>query len=113
MSLVPIPTLDQLAAEPARAAQLPPEVARDLLPRVIGLQTALLARALEVPASGNGRAEAPREDRLLTVGEAARKLRISKDQIYRKPFPFTVRLGRQLRFSERGIEGYIRARQGR
>jgi predicted DNA-binding transcriptional regulator AlpA len=49
-------------------------------------------------------------DQLLTVSEAADKLRTSKDWLYRhwKTLPFTVRLSpRQLRFSAQGIERYI------
>ena len=51
-------------------------------------------------------------DRLLTVAEAARKLACTKDYLYRnsRRLPFVVRNGRQLRFSERGIERYIRQR---
>lgn len=114
MSAVPIPSLDQLVADPARAHDLLPEAARDLLVQVVGLQTVLLARALSTPAGGNGQPEG-QEDRLLTVEEAARKLGLSRDYIYRhaKTFSFTVRLGSRLRFSERGIERYIRQRQGR
>lgn len=112
MSLQAVPSLDQLAADPGRVRDLPPEVARDLLPRVIGLQTALLAQALS--ASGGNGAEAP-TDRLLTVEEAAQKLGLSKDYLYRhaKTLPFTVRLGSRLRFSERGVERWVRSRQGR
>lgn len=55
------------------------------------------------------------KDRLLTVEEAAQKLGRSKDWLYRHAgrLPFTVRDGRLLRFSEQGIERYIRQRQGR
>ena len=58
--------------------------------------------------SGNG-------DRLLTVEEAAPKLGTSVDHLYRhaKNYPFTVRNGRALRFSEVGIERFIRQRMGR
>jgi excisionase family DNA binding protein len=52
-------------------------------------------------------------DRLLTVEEAAEKLSMTKDYLYRtsKKLPFTVRTGRkQLRFSLLGIERYIKQR---
>jgi len=115
MSLTPLPTLDELAADPARVRDLPPEAARDLLLRVVGLQTTLLAQAFSPSASGDGQPEAPAEDRLLAVKEAAGKLGVSTDWLYRRAtnLPFTVRLGRQLRFSERGVERWIRQRQGR
>jgi excisionase family DNA binding protein len=49
-------------------------------------------------------------DKLLTVDEAAARLKCSSDWLYRraKRLPFTVRIGRNLRFSERGIEEAIR-----
>lgn len=114
MSLTPLPTLDQLVADPGRARELPAEVARDLLARLAGLQTVLLAQAFSAPADRNGQPEG-QEDRLLTVEEAARNLHLSEDYLYRnaRKLPFTVRIGRQVRFSLRGIERYIRQRQGR
>ena len=112
MSLTPLPTLDELAAHPERAQELPPEVARDLLARLAPLQTVLLAQAIR-PLACQG--EPQGEDRLLTVEEAAKKLGLSTDWLYRRAgkLLFTVRLGRQLRFSERGLDRYIRQRQGR
>ena len=52
-----------------------------------------------------------RRDRLLNVEE---KLGVKPDWLYRhhKDLPFTVRHGRLLRFSELGIEDYIRRRLG-
>lgn len=53
-------------------------------------------------------------DRLLTVGEAARKLQVSKDWIYRnhKRLQFATKLGpKNVRCSERGIEKWITARR--
>jgi excisionase family DNA binding protein len=110
--LGPSLTLDELVRDPARTRDLPPEVARDLLARLAPLLTLLLAQAFQ---GANGAPEGSAEDRLLTVAEAARKLGMSKDWCYRqaKRLPFAVRIGRQLRFSERGVERYIRQRQGR
>jgi len=115
MSLTPLPTLDELAAHPERAQELPPEAARDLLARLAPLQTVLLAQAIRPPAGANGQGEPEGQGDLLTVEEAARKLRVSTDWLYRRAgkLPFTVRLGRQLRFSEWGLDRYIRQRQGR
>ena len=50
-----------------------------------------------------------------SVEEAARKLGKSKDHLYRHAgdYPFTVRDGSSLRFSEQGIEKFIRQRVGR
>ncbi len=115
MSLAPVPSLDELAAHPERVQELPPEAARDFLVKIAGLQPLLLAQALS-PTNGTGQAEAPAEDRLLTVEEAAAKLAVSKDWLYRRAgkLPFTIRHGPgQVRFSSQGIERYIRQRQGR
>lgn len=55
------------------------------------------------------------EDRLLDVKEAAKRLAISKDTLYRKAsnLPFTVRIGGNVRFSAQGISRFIATRQGR
>ncbi len=83
MSPTPLPTLDQLMADPARVRDLPPEMARDLLLRLIGLQTALLAQAFSPSPGGDGQPEAPPpEDRLLTAKEAAARLGIPAPRIY-------------------------------
>jgi len=113
VSLTPLPTLDQLASDPGKATALPLDVAEKLLAQVHVIEGALLARLLAARSQGNG--EALAGDRLLNVEEAARKLGMSEDWCYRqaKRLPFVVRNGRQLRFSERGIERYIRQRQGR
>jgi len=54
-------------------------------------------------------------DRLLGVEEAAGRLSVSPDTLYRKAkdFPFTVRLGHLVRFSSAGIDRFLRTRQGR
>ena len=53
-------------------------------------------------------------DTLLTVEEAAAKLKCSQDWLYRKSkqLPYAVRVGRSLRFSLKGIEADIRSRMG-
>ncbi len=112
MSLTPVPSLDELAANPERAADIPPGTAAALLARLAGLQPVLLARALAPAGDGDG-AAAP--DRLLTVKEAAEQLGHSADWLYRHApkLPFTVRTGRDVRFSAAGLARWIRNRQGR
>lgn len=53
------------------------------------------------------------EDRLLNVEEAAERLGMSTDYLYRHKdkFPFTRRMGRKLLFSSVGIDAYIRQRR--
>lgn len=107
--------LTDLLQNPARVNEIPPEVIPALLAQLAALQSALTARLLALPLN-NGQPEARAEDRLLSVEAAAERLGTSKDYLYRnaKRLPFTVHLGpRQLRFSARGIERYIRQRQGR
>lgn len=92
-------------------------------PRLLGdlerLKASLWARTMSPLATHNGLSGTTRAadgDQLLTVEEAAEKLSVPKDWIYRRAgkLPFTVRLGpRHLRFSARGIEKFIRQRQGR
>jgi predicted DNA-binding transcriptional regulator AlpA len=79
----------------------------DLIARVEALKARLYARL----TSANSPSAAIR-DRLLNVKEAAQKLRRSSDWLYRhgSELPFVVREGRLLRFSEQGIEEYIRRR---
>jgi predicted DNA-binding transcriptional regulator AlpA len=112
--LAPVPSLDELAANPERAAEISPAAAAALLTRVAGLQPVLLARALATAGDG-GHDGAPSADRLLTVKQAAAQLGHSEDWLYRHAakFPFTVRTGRDVRFSAAGLARWIRNRQGR
>jgi predicted DNA-binding transcriptional regulator AlpA len=72
---------------------------------------ALLTSRLTAPTP-----TAPEKDQLLTAHEAAKRLALSPDTLYRKArnLPFTVKLpGRQTRFSSLGIDRFLRSRQGR
>ena len=111
MSQVAIPKLGDLIADPRKVSILPPEAVPEIRGELARLDTLLLARLL----SADGSSDADRAgdgDRLLNAKEAAAKLGASQDYLYRysSRFPFTVRLGRHLRFSEAGIERYIRQR---
>lgn len=111
MTPVSIPTLDALAADPALACDLPPETAEALMCRALAVQTALWTRCLTA-RTHTGPAE---PDSLLDVDAAAKRLNVSTNWIYRRvdKLPFVVRAGRLLRCSSRGIDEYIRRRQGR
>ena len=82
-------------------------ISHEELPRLLGdleeLKATALARLIAPPA-------AQTSDRLLDVEEAAERLGVSRDYIYRnhRRFPFTRREGRSLRFSDQGIERYLR-----
>lgn len=103
------PTLDEIAHDPGRAAGLLTEERARLLARALAVVGALAAPAV----SHNG--SAPAEDRLLDVEETARRLGVSTDYVYRhhSTWPFTVRRGRKLGFSEQGLADYLRREQER
>jgi excisionase family DNA binding protein len=62
-----------------------------------------------------GAQEPSRTDALLTAEDVAKRLNCSKDYIYRhaKQYPFMIREGRHVRFSQLGLDRYIKQRQGR
>jgi len=85
-----------------------------LLAQLAAAQGALAARLL---ASGGNVAHSNSGHRgkLLDVSQAAEQLGKTADWLYRNKnkLPFTVRVGRSLRFSEAGLEKWIRSRSGR
>jgi excisionase family DNA binding protein len=111
MTLTSTPTLDDLAADPAKATALPPETRQVLTLRAV----AALAALAVAPAQADPGPDTPDGDRLLDVDEAARRLGVSPDWLYRRvgKLPFIVRLGRTVRCSAAGIDRYIRQRAGR
>jgi excisionase family DNA binding protein len=107
MPLTSVPRLDELIAAPERVRELPPEVARDLLVKLAGLQAALLARAL-VPSHTE---ETQNGDRLLTIPETAARLNVPVAYAYelarRGEIPVT-RVGRKyLRVSPSGLANWL------
>lgn|GEM_PF-681759 len=108
-----IVTLEDLSREPLRARGLSRDTIATLLAQCGGAQGALLAAL----ASSNESAEAQnQEDRLLTVGDAATKLAVKPEWLYRrgKRLGLAVKLGDgTLRFSNRALEGYIRENTGK
>jgi excisionase family DNA binding protein len=84
--------------------------------RIPALIAALAARLLNEPEEPAPAAMPADGDRLLTIDEAAERLSITKDALYRlsKTAPFAVRPGPgQLRFSAAGIDRWIKARMGK
>ena len=117
MAMVAVPQMADLLSDPGKVAIVPLEAVPALRAELAKLDTLLLMRlsfpqdhrdadCIDCPADG---------ERLLTVGQAAERLHTSTDYVYRHAsrLPFTVRLGRQLRFSQAGIDRYIRQRAGR
>ena len=103
--------LAEIISHPEVLAKIPREQIPALLLEIASLQGALAASLLNgaetAGAQGNG-------DKLLEVKEAAAKLSVTEDWLYRKgsKLPFVVRMGRNIRFSEQGINRFIRQRTG-
>jgi excisionase family DNA binding protein len=78
------------------------------LPAVVGalaqVQAVALARLTTAASTSN--VQGAGSDYNLSVEEAADRLRVSKDYLYRQAhrLPFTVRIGRKLLFSAKGLE---------
>jgi hypothetical protein len=101
-----MPTLDELIADSSRARAVSPEEAIGLLSRMASIQPVLLAVACSDKVENE-----PAGDRLLKVREVAYRLNCDPDWVYRNTdkLPFTRRLSSsQLRFSEKGLEKYIK-----
>jgi predicted DNA-binding transcriptional regulator AlpA len=103
-----LPTLTELLNEPERIWVLSRDTIAELRGQIAKLDTLLLTRLL----TGEQSQPDPKCDRLLNAAEAASKLGLSKDALYRNEFPFLVRVGSRRRFSEKGIEKFIRNRTG-
>jgi hypothetical protein len=56
-----------------------------------------------------------KREQLVDAPEAARRLNVTEDWVRRHTdeLPFTVRLGRKVRFSVAGLDKYVRLREGR
>jgi hypothetical protein len=109
---MPIPSFDQLAADPDQAQDLPTEVARALLLQLAPLQEALRLRALNAATVGN---DMP-EDRALGLQEAARVLGMKPGTLYRKWR--SLGLGYKdadghVKFTREALERYIARRAGK
>ena len=109
-----VPRLEELVADPGQIGVLDMDTARVLKTQAIAALNLLHGYDLErarMVVDGHG---LQRRDRLLNVAEAAVKLGVKPDWLFRhhKDLRFTVRHGRLLRFSELGIDDHIRRRLG-
>lgn len=104
-----VPSLDDLAADPSKATGLPSDTLAELLDRVSVLHSRLQA-ALTAQLLADRVLSRQGADHLLKVGEAAPRLGMTEEYLYdhADDYPFTVRRGRQVRFSEHGIERWIK-----
>ena len=102
-NLLDLRSLDHLEVEKIPAA----------IVELAAAQAQLAARLLKNGVSGSN-ADVP-NDGLLTANQASKKCGFSVDWLYRhsQSLPFVIRVGRSLRFSEAGLEKWIRSRSGR
>ena len=102
-----MPTLDDLTIDPSLAKDLSSEEAANMLAQLMTVQPTLMVQAM----SGKEKEHLKAGDRLLKVDEVACRLNCDPDWVYRNTdkLPFTRRLSsNQLRFSEKGLEEYIK-----
>ena len=94
----------ELAPALIAAKELPAPELPELIGSLAELQAICMAR-LAAPAIASRGAE----DQLLTVSQAAERLGMSANYLYRhsESLPFVRRIGRALRFSSAGIDAYI------
>ncbi len=110
-----VPTLAELVQDPTRASDTPPGIIPAFLSQIAAVQGALSAQLIRAFAREQAEEDTRRADRLLTAAAAAARLAVTKYWLYEhaRQLPFTVRIGRRgVRFSEKGIERYLRQRQG-
>jgi excisionase family DNA binding protein len=95
-----------LAKEFQAVLDVLPDTPIDAIPYLLGdLETLriTLVRRLNSPAPAQS------HDQLLSVDDAAERLGMSRNYLYRnsQKFPFTRHVGRSVRFSSLGIDSYI------
>lgn len=103
-------TLTDLLMDPSKVESLGREHIPALMTQLSAMQASMAARL--VSTSEEASTNSP--DALLDVVEAAKRLGVSEDWLYRRAnkLPFVVRVGRHVRFSVNGIDRFIRNRMG-
>ncbi len=109
-----VPRLEELVADPEQFGVLDAHTTRVLKTQAITALILLHSRDLDAARAETVVHTQQRRDRLLDVVQAAEKLGVKPDWLYRHHpnLAFRVRHGKLLRFSELGIEDYIRKRSG-
>ena len=109
------PTLEELAVDPSKALVLDAHSAQVLTTTALAALNTLNSRQLSLAAVQGNSSNSIAYDRLMNVKEAGEKLGVKPDWLYRRHrrLSFTVRQGRMIRFSELGIDEYIRAHRKR
>lgn len=99
----------------AALARLIDEAAPSDYPALCGALEQLKASLWLKMATPTREQQAAQPDRLLTAEQVADRLQISADYVYRhaRQYPFMIREGRHVRFSQLGLDRYLKQRQGR
>jgi hypothetical protein len=105
------PSSDPWAALNREVERATPAECPSLLGELERLKAALWLR-MAAPAH---RQTSSQYDCLLTAAEVAQRLRVTKEYVYRNApkYPFTVREGRYVRFSQAGLARYLERHQGK
>jgi predicted DNA-binding transcriptional regulator AlpA len=95
---------------PEDIEKVPSDQIPALLSQLAAVQGMLAARLLTDTGNGNRQ---PEDDELVNLKEAATMLKVSESWIYHrsKKLPFIVRLGRQIKYSKKGIQNFIKNRK--
>jgi excisionase family DNA binding protein len=103
--------LVEVVKDPSQVSQIDPSQLPVLLTQLSAVQSSIAARLVATSQEGAGRDE----DTLLGVEQAAARLGVSEDWLYRrtKRLPFVVHVGRHVRFSSNGIDRYVKNKMGR
>ena len=110
-TLTVIPKLSELLEHPEKVSALPLEAVPVMRGKLAELDTLLQMRVAMAQSNGQDRTHAD-GDRLLDAKETARRMGVSLDYIYKhaEEFPFAVKEGRRVLFSERSLEQYLRGK---
>ena len=110
------PTLPEiLGALPRLAGEVSVEDLPALMGRLAEAQAVAMARLMTPGRSGEAATPAGVADQNLPAVEAARRLGVSKEWLYRRGerLPFRIMIGRRVLFSARGLDAWNRQRMGR
>ena len=109
-----VPKLEELAVDPGKTGVLDAHTTELLETAAIAALDALRKQKLILAAEASVVTQARWPDRLLRPKEVAERLGMGIDWVYHNQhkLPFRVPLGTVPRFSERGLDDFIRKRQG-
>jgi len=106
-NLIPIPSVDELVADPSKAANLPADAARTLLYGLCGLLPVLLAQM----SQDTGLADAPASEKFLTVAEVVMQFGVTPRWLYahKKQLPHSQPSRKVLLFPEQKLRKWFQA----